>query len=151
VRLWTIHPRYLDAKGLVAAWREALLAQKVLAGKTQGYTCHPQLKRFQDQPAPRPIIAAFLTGIAEEAQRRGYTFDASKISGPSFAGQLEETRGQLLYEWKHLRSKLRKRAPHLYRKFKDVVRPEPHPLFRIIPGNVQPWEKRKARTRSTLL
>jgi hypothetical protein len=27
MRIWTVHPRYLDPKGLVAAWREALLAQ----------------------------------------------------------------------------------------------------------------------------
>ncbi|HKX52383.1 MAG TPA: pyrimidine dimer DNA glycosylase/endonuclease V [Nitrosospira sp.] len=38
MRLWTLHPRYLDTKGLVAAWREALLAQKVLSGLTSGYT-----------------------------------------------------------------------------------------------------------------
>jgi len=30
MRLWTIHPKYLDRQGLLALWREALLAQKVL-------------------------------------------------------------------------------------------------------------------------
>lgn len=31
-----MHPRYLDAKGLVALWREALLVQAVLRGETRG-------------------------------------------------------------------------------------------------------------------
>ena len=142
MRLWTIHPQYLDAKGLVAAWREALLAQKVLAGGTRGYTRHPQLERFRAQPQPVNVIATFLSGLAEEARRREYSFDVSKIAPCAFAGQLEETNGQLLYEWKHLKSKLRTRAPKLYRKFRSVITPEPHPLFRIVPGDVRPWEKR---------
>jgi hypothetical protein len=32
MRLWSLHPRYLDAKGLQAVWREGLLAKKVLQG-----------------------------------------------------------------------------------------------------------------------
>ena len=43
MRLWSIHPRYLDSMGLVALWREALLAQAVLRGETKGYKFHPQL------------------------------------------------------------------------------------------------------------
>ncbi|HTQ29774.1 MAG TPA: pyrimidine dimer DNA glycosylase/endonuclease V, partial [Opitutaceae bacterium] len=113
MRLWTLHPRYLDAKGLVAAWREALLAQKVLAGGTRGYTHHPQLARFRAQPRPVPALAAFLRGIADEAARRGYRFDTRKISRPRFSGRITETRGQLLYEWRHLKAKLRRRAPEL--------------------------------------
>ena len=71
MRLWTLHPQYLDSKGLVAAWREALLAQKVLAGGTKGYRHHPQLHRFQSHPEPRAAIAAFLRAIADEAVHRG--------------------------------------------------------------------------------
>lgn len=141
MRLWTIHPCYLDAKGLVAAWREALLAQKVLAGGTRGYTRHPQLTRFREQAKPVVAVAAFLAGLAEEAERRGYNFDTTKISRPRFAGQIEETRGQLLYEWKHLRSKLRTRAPAILRLHRDVKEPKPHPLFRIIPGAIRDWER----------
>jgi Pyrimidine dimer DNA glycosylase len=142
MRLWTIHPKYLDAKGLVAAWREALLAQKVLAGKTRGYKHHPQLIRFQVQPKPLPVMAAFLRGLASEATRRGYNFDATKISKPEFKGQIPETRGQLDYEWQHLRRKLKSRTPALYREYRGISVPEAHPLFRIVPGNVQQWEKR---------
>lgn len=143
MRLWTIHPRYLDAKGLVAAWREGLLAQKVLAGGTRGYARHPQLARFRAQTRPIQAIAAFLNGLAEEARRRGYRFDATKISRRKSSGRIKETRGQLLYEWKHLRAKLGKRAPALYREFKSLSCPKPHPLFRIVPGGVRDWERRK--------
>jgi len=143
MRLWTLHPQYLDPKGLVAAWREALLAQKVLAGGTRGYRHHPQLVRFQAQDNPPAAIATFLAGLAEEAQRRGYHFDATKISRPRFTGRIPETDGQLRYEWKHLKAKLRVRAPQLARQFQKVTIPEPHPLFRIIPGEVRDWEKRR--------
>jgi hypothetical protein len=142
MRLWTVHPRYLDAKGLVAAWREALLAQKVLAGGTKGYRHHPQLARFQAQPDPLATIAAFLAGLAEEAQSRGYHFDASKISRARFRGEIPEARGQLLYEWSHLKVKLQARAPEIAARFRRVTLPEPHPLFHIVPGEVRDWEKR---------
>jgi hypothetical protein len=142
MRLWTIHPRYLDVKGLVAAWREGLLAQKVLAGGTRGYRRHPQLIRFRVHRNPTAAIATFLGGIADEAKRRGYEFNVRKISHRRARGQIPETRGQLLYEWKHLRAKLRKRAPLVAREFSSVKMPEPHPLFRIVQGEVRDWEKR---------
>lgn len=144
MRLWTIHPRYLDAKGLVAAWREGLLAQKVLAGGTRGYVNHPQLARFRAQTRPIQVVAAFLAGLAAEAQRRGYRFDAAKIFRHKFAGRIIETRGQLLYEWKHLQAKLRMRSPALYQKLKSIPCPKPHPLFRIVPGGVREWERQQA-------
>ncbi len=141
MRLWTLHPRYLDPKGLVAAWREALLAQKVLAGATKGYRHHPQLVRFQAEAEPPEAIAAFLSGLESEAQSRGYHFDATKIVSQRFRGTIPESRGQLLFEWAHLKTKLRSRAPTLARQFQSIRLPEPHPLFRIIPGEVRNWEK----------
>lgn len=142
MRLWTIHPRYLDAKGLVAAWREALLAQKVLAGGTRGYTRHPQLARFRAQPRPVAAVAAYLMGLATEARERGYRFDSARISRPKRAARIEETTGQLLYEWQHLRRKLRARSPDWFRQFRLIPAPAPHPLFCIVPGEVRDWEKR---------
>ena len=141
MRLWTVHPRYLDPKGLVAAWREALLAQKVLSGATRGYRYHPQLDRFQAQSDPLAAIATFLAGIADEAQSRGYHFDTFKISRQRFGGQIPETSGQLLYEWRHLKTKLRARAPRFARQFGSITTPQPHPLFCIVPGDVRAWEK----------
>ena len=142
MRLWTVHPRYLDSKGLVAAWREALLAQKVLAGATKGYRHHSQLARFQAQSDPLAAIATFLAGLADEAQSRDYHFDVTKITRRRFRGRIPETSGQLLYEWGHLKAKLRVRAPRLVRQFQSITSPEPHPLFRIGPGEVRDWEKR---------
>jgi hypothetical protein len=141
MRLWTLHPRYLDAQGLVAAWREALLAQKVLSGGTRGYRNHPQLCRFRAAGDPLDAIAALLHGIAAEADVRGYHFDARKIGRPVGASKIRETRGQLAYEWSHLQRKLRARAPALARKWRGVEQPQPHPLFRIIRGDVREWEK----------
>jgi len=142
MRLWTLHPRYLDAKGLVAAWREALLAQKVLRGGTRGYKHHPQLARFRSHERPVPAIAAFLHGLVQEAERRGYQFDGSKISPRRLRTQIDESRGQLIFEWKHLRAKLRRRAPSVYRELRKITIPDAHPLFRIVPGRVRDWEKR---------
>ena len=142
MRLWTVHPQYLDAKGLVACWREALLAQKVLSGATRGYRNHPQLLRFRSAPDPMCAIGAFLREIASEAERRGYKFDVRKIAQRSGAQQIRETRGQLEYEWMHLRRKLKVRAPAIARRLCDVDRPQAHPLFRIIAGEVREWEKR---------
>lgn len=140
MRLWTLHPRYLDARGLVALWREALLAQAVLGGQTRGYTRHPQLQRFRDCPAPMAAIAAYLHGVRAEACVRGYRFDAAKIlSGPG-AVQVESTLGQLGYEWKHLATKLRARDPSWLANFVAVDFPEPHPLFRLVPGPIAAWE-----------
>lgn len=142
MRLWTLHPRYLDPKGLVAAWREALLAQKVLAGATRGYRHHPQLVRFQAQEDPLGAIAGFLADVAAEARRRGYNFDEDKILRRRHKGKIPETNGQLLYEWCHLKAKLRVRAPQLASKYRNLALPEPHPLFRIVPGDVRDWERR---------
>jgi hypothetical protein len=141
MRLWTLHPRYLDPKGLVAAWREALLAQKVLAGATKGYRHHPQLVRFQAEPKPLETIAAFLSGLEAEARSRGYHFDGTKILSRRFRGTIPETSGQLLFEWTHLKAKLRIRAPKLAHEFQDIKLPEPHPLFHIVSGDMKDWEK----------
>jgi hypothetical protein len=141
MRLWTLHPKYLDAKGLVALWREALLAQKVLRGETRGYKNHPQLLRFSETKNPPAALAAFLKSVREEAVNRGYNFDGKKIGRKKFAGKISETRGQLLYEWKHLKRKLKKRDPKRLREFAKVKIPAPHPLFKIISGEVREWEK----------
>jgi hypothetical protein len=141
VRLWTLHPRYLDSRGLVALWREALLAQKVLAGATRGYRSHPQLLRFAAQPEPGAAIAAYLREVAREATRRGYRFDESKIGDGGEGMELEATSGQLLQEWEHLLAKLRSRAPAVALEHAGVDAPEAHPLFRIVPGPVADWER----------
>ena len=141
MRLWTLHPQYLDAKGLVALWRETLLAQAVLKGDTVGYRHHPQLLRFKAHPDPLAAIASYLDAVYEEAVTRGYRFDRTKINRRRTKVQLEESRGQLAYEWRHLRAKLRARDPAWLRRWKHVDAPQPHPFFRLVAGPVRDWEK----------
>lgn len=139
MRLWSLHPRYLDAKGLVALWREGLLAQKVLAGETKGYRHHPQLARFRALRNPHGAVAAYLREVQREAERRGYRFDATKI-GRASRVRLTVTRGQLAYELAHLRAKLEARDAEALRRIAGIVRPEPHPLFDAVSGEVESWE-----------
>lgn len=140
MRLWTIHPRYLDAKGLLALWREGLLAQQVLRGNTKGYRNHPQLARFKSTGDPAGAVAAYLRVVHGEASRRGYRFAGEKVASTDFAGPIPCTRGQLLYEWAHLKNKLRARDPARCAEAEAVAEPDAHPLFRIVEGGVEDWE-----------
>jgi hypothetical protein len=142
MRIWTLHPKYLDPQGLVALWREALLARAVLRGETTGYRHHPQLLRFQAQAAPKSAINAYLNGVLMEAVSRGYSFNPRKIGPVRKNVSIESTAGQLHYEWLHLMSKLRARSPDLHRRWRSVASPEPHPLFIIKQGAVESWERR---------
>ncbi len=142
MRIWTIHPRYLDSKGLVAVWREALLAQAVLLGKTRGYLHHPQLIRFRSQRSPTAAIATYLRAVHNESEQRGYRFDSSRIQKGRMRKRIQETQGQLQYEWSHLLAKLKTRSPERYAEFHGIALPDPHPLFEIVPGDVRSWEKR---------
>jgi len=141
VRLWSLDPRYLDSKGLVALWREALLAQAVLMGRTKGYKHHPQLARFSATSSPEGSIAEYLRFVQEEAKRRGYRFDGGKISPRRWRGRIEVPRGQMDYEWKHLLEKLDKRSRDWLLTLEGVKRPLAHPLFRVVQGGVAPWER----------
>ena len=143
MRLWSLHPRYLDRQGLLAAWREALLAQKVLQGTTRGYRHHPQLERFHIQPDPLAAIAGYLAGLVEEAEARGYRFDGTKIAASQPATRVPVTRGQLLYEWGHLKAKLGQRDPGRLEQLSTVSMPEAHPFFEIVDGEIEPWERVK--------
>jgi hypothetical protein len=142
MRLWTVHPCHLDVVGLVALWREALLAQAVLLGRTRGYTRHPQLERFRIAADPVACIGRYLRVVAEEARARRYAFnDALIVAASNQVAPIPETDGQLLYEWKHLRTKILLRAPEWYRTRIVGVHPTPHPLFRIVAGGVRDWER----------
>jgi Pyrimidine dimer DNA glycosylase len=182
MRIWSLHPQYLDRQGLTAAWREGLLAQKVLTGTTKGYRNHPQLRRFRAagdgramdalpddggggaHVAPAPgldpgrhvpgttvevvpdvgagaAISTYLHAVVDEAARRGYAFDRSLVLGAADPDlRLEVTDGQLAYEWEHLRAKLAVRSPDVLRLWADVTVPDPHPLFRVVPGPLAEWE-----------
>lgn len=140
MRLWSLHPRHLDAIGLVALWREALLAQAVLNGLTRGYRHHPQLQRFRQCADPPQSIAAYLWPVHAEAVRRGYRFDAGKIRRCETSPTLPVSAGQLTYEWQHLTGKLRLRAAAWLDRLRCDPALEPHPLFTVVPGDIAPWE-----------
>jgi hypothetical protein len=141
MRLWTLHPKYLDRAGLLALWREALLAQAVLRGETRGYRNHPQLIRFHNHPEPTAAIGAYLMGILGEAVRRGYRFNPAKIGPCCEVPAIPVARGQLLYERNHLLGKLMIRDCAACRVLAQTDEPDPHPLFSIRAGEVETWEK----------
>lgn len=141
MRLWSLHPRHLDRAGLVAGWREALLAQAVLAGRTTGYRHHPQLRRFRESAEPLAAVGAFLSGLHDEAVARGYSFDQSKILCHRSAHELlPVTQGQLDFEWQHLGEKLARRSPSDAERWNGAS-PTVHPLFTVIPGDIEEWER----------
>lgn len=142
MRIWSLHPQYLDVKGLLAAWREGLLAQKVLLGRTKGYRNHPQLERFKEQSDPAAAMGSYLSHIAKEAQARGYNFDGKKIVKKApVALRIRVAHGQLVYELKHLKRKLKGRDPVRCRRVASLKKIQPHPIFRVVGGGVASWEK----------
>lgn len=139
MRLWSLHPSHLDRMGLVALWREGLLAQKVLRGKTKGYRHHPQLKRFQATKNPVGAIGAYLIAVAKEAQIRGYSFNVSKIVSNSQRIRISVTVGQLKYEREHLNRKLQVRDPAKALILKKT-KLKSHPMMIVISGGIESWE-----------
>jgi hypothetical protein len=139
MRLWSLHPSLLDRMGLLALWREGLLAQKVILGRTRGYRVHPQLKRFQTNRDPVAAISTYLWAVVDEACARGYTFDASKIAMRRRRIIIPVTQGQMEFEREHLRKKLglrdKGRAGLLI-----TAHVKPHPMMRVIAGDIEPWE-----------
>jgi len=184
MRLWSINPCYLDAKGLVACWREALQAQSVLLKREYGqcikgynehdfcvynsltkkihccncgnpkiktsYWNHPQLKRFKETKYPIFAISEYLIWIYAEGKVRGYNFDCNKIKEQSALPyqNLTVTKGQLEYEFLYLQKKLMVRCPNKYlsnaeQNLSKEVEIKPNPIFKVIDGQVESWEKIK--------
>jgi hypothetical protein len=141
MRLWSLHPHYLDARGLVALWREGLLARAVLQHRTKGYQNHPQLDRFKAQPDPLLWIDFYLKYVYIEGTQRGYHFDARKLGPQQACSSITVTSGQLRYEMEHLKNKLKVRDKARYEVIVEITEPEPHPLFIVVEGEVEIWER----------
>lgn len=148
MRLWTLHPRYLDRQGLLALWREGLLAAAVLRGATRGYRSHPQLRRFAATASPPDAIAAYLHAVADEASARGYRFDRAKLELDAEAARvvapLTASDGQIQLERRHLAAKLATRCPERLGALPGSDLPDAHPLFVVVPGPVAEWERAEA-------
>jgi len=140
MRLWSIHPCYLDARGLVALWREGLLAQEVLQGNTRGYKNHPQLIRFRNTNNPVGAIASYLRFVLDEAESRGYHFNRDKIVQKYIKRTIPVTTGQARYEFDHLLNKLKTRSRESYDRARLVKNIELHPIFNGVTGDVEDWE-----------
>lgn len=140
MRLWSLNPSCLDSIGLVALWREGLLARKVLSGETTGYRNHPQLKRFKEQHHPLEAIDSYLTYVYEEANRRGFHFDGGKITHIHTPKLIPLPSGQLEYEIHHLENKLKHRNPAQWLALREISIVQSHPLFYIVDGSVCDWE-----------
>ena len=151
MRIWSLHPKYLDAKGLVALWRETLLAKNVLEGKTAGYKNHPQLHRFKQAKSPVEAINQYLSEIYLESVNRNYNFNKQKINWNFKKSKLTVTTGQLNYEVKHLLIKLKTRDINKYKELKTRSTFDIHPLFMLVNGDIEKWElladKRKKTSR----
>ncbi|MDP4267413.1 MAG: pyrimidine dimer DNA glycosylase/endonuclease V [Bacteroidota bacterium] len=141
MRIWSLHPQYLDSKGLVALWREALLAKHVLEGKTKGYRNHPQIDRFKKAINPLDCINQYLTVVYSESVKRGFNFEREKIGSYSNSTILTVTRGQLDYERHHLLNKLKIRDKIKYNELLNISDIIPHPLFKVVKGDIEEWEK----------
>ena len=140
MRIWSLHPKYLDAKGIVALWRETLLAKNVLQNKTKGYKNHPQLNRFKESKYPLAAVNLYLSYVHKEAIERSYNFDRKKFRVSNKRIKLKVTTGQVEYEAKHLLKKLKIRDPKRFKELKSVKVFEPHPLFKVVPGKIEGWE-----------
>jgi hypothetical protein len=140
MRIWSIHPKYLDTKGLVALWRETLLAKTVLEKKTKGYKNHPQLTRFKSSSNPLKSINRYLAAVYEESLTHGYHFNKAKFNIYPEPFTLTVTRGQLEYETQHLLKKLKTRDIERYYRLLKETSIETHPLFKIIEGEIEEWE-----------
>lgn len=140
MRIWSIHPKYLDTKGLLAVWRETLLAKNVLEGKTKGYKSHPQLLRFRQMVHPLHAINHYLSEIYKEASSRNYRFDESKIDKVFQPVKMTVTKGQLEYEMNHLLKKLKMRDINRFKQLQHLKTIEPVSFFTVIDGAVEDWE-----------
>jgi len=142
MRIWSLHPKYLDARGLVALWRETLLAKHVLEGKTKGYVRHPQLNRFRNHQNPLDAVNHYLSEVHKEAEGRGYHFDAEKLNWNFKKSKLTVTKGQINFETRHLLKKLKTRDKTKYKEIKLQIDFDAHPLFIVIDGEIEDWEIR---------
>ena len=140
MRIWSIHPKYLDTKGLVALWRETILAKNVLEEKTKRYKNHPQLIRFKNSANPLQGINQYLAAVYKESQTRGYHFNKDKLKIYKEPITLTVTRRQIEYETQHLLKKMKTRDMERYHRLLNETNIEPHPIFKIIDGEIEVWE-----------
>jgi len=141
MRLWSFHPKYLDVKGLSGLWREGIMARNVLLDLKKGYSNHPQLERFKKQEDPILFIDTYLFNIYKESIKRNYNFNRKKFGSNFTDSKIDVTDGQIIYEFKHLKRKLKIRDFQKYDKLRKVKFPDVNPVFKVVKGNIESWER----------
>ena len=140
MRLWSLHPRYLDPQGW-SRCGETLLARKVLRGETRGYRHHPQLQRFREARDPQSAIDAYLPRSTPR-RRRAATRSTRTSSMPTRArkdpGRARATRRARMG---HLIAQARVAQPGAHVRWRELQRPRTHPSFRVVAGGVADWER----------
>lgn len=153
-RLWSLHPGYLDQKGLGACWKEAKGAQTSLMNPDAGGQQHSALIRFRAHHDPVGAIGAYMRSLwVEAALRRNYRYNYKLIAQPNPPSEVYETnfampvtKGQVQYEAEFLREKINKRdgLPRLYLPSPNTLEAiRLHPLFYMVEGDVEDWERVK--------
>jgi hypothetical protein len=102
---------------------------------------HPQLERFKSMLHPVAAIEYYLHSVFEEAVRRGYHFDISKLGPKPRCLKITVADGQLQYELDHLKAKLKLRDLVRFQKILAVKKPKAHPLFNVVAGGIASWER----------
>lgn len=165
MRLWTIHPTFLDNEGLHGLWREGLLAQKIIEDPTHGRSNNPQIARFRNHVSPISILGAYLWTVGHEGMERGFKYNVARIEDPPMLGSIMVPKGssgdpripvteeQIRFEFDHLFSKLEERDPVSLEKIlnysvqstikyrEDFRLKAINPAFRIVVGPIESWEK----------
>lgn len=135
MRIWSIHPAYLDSKRLGAQWREGLLCRYVMNGLTKGYKNHPQFLRFRDK-VKSDFLDTYLYYIWLESKSRGFNYNINLLNDINENNNycFPVTLSQVQYEIKHLYYKLciKRDVPS------DI---KIHPCFHIVDGPIEWWER----------
>jgi hypothetical protein len=84
----------------------------------------------------------------ENSVKRGFNFNKNKINPDFVPTRLPVTDKQIKFELKHLLSKLETRDPEQFQKLSRKRKITVHPLFRIIDGEIEPWEKLNIQKRA---
>lgn len=150
MRLWSLHPSYLDKQALQVCWADALQAleyykqeRAYMKGITNDLSpyFYPCLDRFRMTGSPIAHITNYLHGLCDESERRNTPFGRAKLPEFTPGLRLKVTDGQIAREEKLLLLQLnRRKQTQLWMDLFVAEYVQPHPLFEIVSGPVEPWE-----------
>jgi hypothetical protein len=141
MRIWSIHPKYLDSKELLNLWNETIQAKNEFLTKFSGHFSNKQLERFLDLKNPLEAINSYMSSIYREAVKRDFSVDDSFMDWDfDDSIQIPVTAGQISHEISKLKSRLRERDEKKLQKLNGRTFLELHPIFYSVPGTIEEWE-----------